>query len=250
MNSAPFLSLLAVLCLGASSNLSFAQTYRSHPPMRPLPPSVKAPLAVGPKLFVDAVPGNDTGAGSPAAPWKSLAHATRQLQPGDTLYLRGGMYYEKVSLTRSGTTNALDLRVALGECIRHFGGEVVHIGRAVGGGGPGEQFRSELVGGCRGEHLLRGAEQRLQSPRGVSGETHLVADGIEQRAKLVGDGGGHQSEVARVARALELDGEAEVFLLGAVALGDVARDQDEVAGVGQPVSCCKQRGCRIKVVGL
>ncbi len=106
MNSAPFLSLLAVLCLGASGNLSFAQTYRSHPPMRPLPQSVKAPLAVGPKLFVDAVPGNDTGAGSPAAPWKSLAHATRQLQPGDTLYLRGGMYYEKVSLTRSGTTNA------------------------------------------------------------------------------------------------------------------------------------------------
>jgi hypothetical protein len=47
-----------------------------------------------------------------------------------------------------------------------------------------------------------------------------------------------------------LDGEAEVFLLGAVALGDVARDQDEVAGVGQPVSCCKQRGCRIKVAGL
>ena len=106
MNSAPFLSLLAVLCLGASGNFSFAQTYRSHPPMRPLPQSVKAPLAVGPKLFVDAVRGNDTGAGSPAAPWKSLAHATRQLQPGDTLYLRGGMYYEKVSLTRSGTTNA------------------------------------------------------------------------------------------------------------------------------------------------
>lgn len=83
-----------------------------------------------------------------------------------------------------------------------------------------------------------------------SGETHLVADGIERRAKLVGDGGGHQGEIARVARAMELDGEAEVFLLGAVALGDVARDQDEVAGVGQPVSCCKQRGCRIKVAGL
>ena len=164
MNSAPFLSLLAVLCLGASSNLSFAQTYRSHPPMRPLPQPVKAPLAVGSNLFVDAARGNDTGAGSQAAPWKSLAHATRQLQPGDTLYLRGGMYYEKVSLTRSGTTNALDLRVALGECIRHFGGEVVHIGRAIGGGGPGEQFRSELVGGCRGEHLLRGAEQRRNAP--------------------------------------------------------------------------------------
>lgn len=74
--------------------------------MRPLPQAVKAPLAVGPKLFVDAARGSDANAGSQAAPWKSLAHATRQLKPGDTLYLRGGTYYEKVALTRSGTTNA------------------------------------------------------------------------------------------------------------------------------------------------
>ena len=75
--------------------------------MRPLPQPVKAPLAAGPKLFVDAAKGSDANAGSQAAPWKSLAHATRQLKPGDTLYLRGGTFYEKVALTRSGTTNAL-----------------------------------------------------------------------------------------------------------------------------------------------
>jgi hypothetical protein len=74
--------------------------------MRPLPQPVKAPLAAGPKFFVDAACGTDANAGSQAAPWKSLAYATRQLNPGDTLYLRGGTYYEKLALTRSGTTNA------------------------------------------------------------------------------------------------------------------------------------------------
>ena len=44
--------------------------------------------------------------GRSSAPWKTLAHALRQLKPGDTLYLRGGTYYEKVSLTRSGTAEA------------------------------------------------------------------------------------------------------------------------------------------------
>lgn len=104
MNRILPLWLLAMVCLAAATRESPAQTYRSHPPMRPLP--VKTPLAAGPKLFVDVARGNDANAGSPAAPWKSLAHATRQLQPGDTLFLRGGTYYEKVALTRSGTTNA------------------------------------------------------------------------------------------------------------------------------------------------
>ena len=107
MKSASLLTRIIVLCLVSSAGWSSAQTYRSHPPIRPLPQPVKAPLAAGPKLFVDAAKGSDANAGSQAAPWKSLAHATRQLKPGDTLYLRGGTFYEKVALTRSGTTNAL-----------------------------------------------------------------------------------------------------------------------------------------------
>ena len=106
MNHRPLLLLLTVLGLATRPASSPAQTYRSHAPMRPLPQPVKAPLTAGPKLFVDAARGNDASAGTQVAPWKSLAHATRQLKPGDTLYLRGGTYYEKVSLTRSGTTNA------------------------------------------------------------------------------------------------------------------------------------------------
>ncbi|MBL8830174.1 MAG: hypothetical protein JNM18_24570 [Planctomycetaceae bacterium] len=75
-------------------------------PQRPLPEPRQVPLAMGPKKFVDAKNGNDSADGSEATPWKSLRHATRQLRPGDTLYLRGGVYYERVSLTRSGTAEA------------------------------------------------------------------------------------------------------------------------------------------------
>jgi hypothetical protein len=74
--------------------------------MRPLPAAAKRPMADGAKRFVDAARGDDAASGSEQAPWKTLGHALRQLQPGDTLYLRGGTYYEKVSLTQSGTKEA------------------------------------------------------------------------------------------------------------------------------------------------
>lgn len=74
--------------------------------MRPLPGVAKAPLAGGPKRFVDAARGDDGNAGSEQAPWKSLGHALRRLTPGDTLYLRGGTYGERVALSKSGTEEA------------------------------------------------------------------------------------------------------------------------------------------------
>ena len=79
---------------------------RSHPSMRPLPAAAKRPLADGAKRFVDAARGDDAANGSEQTPWKTLAHALRQLRPGDTLYLRGGTYYEQVALTQSGTPEA------------------------------------------------------------------------------------------------------------------------------------------------
>jgi hypothetical protein len=80
--------------------------FPSHPPMRPLPAALKQPLAKGTTYFVDPVKGDDAQAGSEAKPWKTVRHGTRRLKPGETLYLRGGVYYEKVHLTRSGTADA------------------------------------------------------------------------------------------------------------------------------------------------
>jgi parallel beta-helix repeat protein len=53
----------------------------------------------------------DSGAGSAAAPFKSLAYAVRQLQPGDTLLIAAGTYREMLDLRlatglRNGTSTA------------------------------------------------------------------------------------------------------------------------------------------------
>ncbi|MGE3806455.1 MAG: hypothetical protein AB7K24_17440 [Gemmataceae bacterium] len=78
---------------------------RSHAPTRPLPQAITCPLTAGPKVYVDARRGDDANPGSSESPWKTLGHALRQLRPGDTLYLRGGVYHERIFLTRSGTAD-------------------------------------------------------------------------------------------------------------------------------------------------
>lgn len=47
--------------------------------------------------------GDDGNAGSLAQPYQTVNHALSKLRPGDTLYLRGGTYYEEVSASVSGT---------------------------------------------------------------------------------------------------------------------------------------------------
>jgi hypothetical protein len=81
-------------------------TYRSHAPMRPLPTAARREPIGGAQRFVDPRRGNDSNSGTEEAPWKTLGYALRQLQPGNALLLRGGVYYEKVSLNRSGTAEA------------------------------------------------------------------------------------------------------------------------------------------------
>lgn len=94
------------LVLASTAPVAAQPKFASHPPMRPLPTATKQPLAKGPTYFVDAVKGDDKYDGSEAKPWKSVQYGANRLKPGDTLYLRGGIYYEKVRLTRSGTAEA------------------------------------------------------------------------------------------------------------------------------------------------
>jgi hypothetical protein len=89
------------------SGLAYGQAKSaSHPPIRPLPTATKMPLAKGVTYFVDRAKGDDKNDGSEAKPWKSIQHGVQRMKPGETLYLRGGVYYEKVRLTRSGTAEA------------------------------------------------------------------------------------------------------------------------------------------------
>lgn len=88
------------------SRAGLADEFRSHPPMRTTPPHPSRTLTDGPAHFVDAARGNDASEGSKTQPWKTLGYALRQLDPGDTLYLRGGTYYEHPVLSQSGTEDA------------------------------------------------------------------------------------------------------------------------------------------------
>ena len=98
--------LAAWLCLWLTASAGWAAAAEdarlSHTPMRPLPEPSARPLADGPASFVDPVGGDDAQDGTQAAPWKSVAHAAGRLRAGDTLYLRGGTYYEHVTVAVSG----------------------------------------------------------------------------------------------------------------------------------------------------
>lgn len=46
--------------------------------------------------------GDDAGPGTANTPWRTLAHATAAVQPGDTVHLGPGIYREAISLKRGG----------------------------------------------------------------------------------------------------------------------------------------------------
>ncbi|MEX0819852.1 MAG: hypothetical protein WD070_09660, partial [Pirellulaceae bacterium] len=49
--------------------------------------------------------GDDANSGARDAAWRTLKHAVSQLQPGDVLYLHGGVYYEHVTVNVTGTSD-------------------------------------------------------------------------------------------------------------------------------------------------
>lgn len=79
--------------------------YHSHLPMRPLPQATNRPLKEGPTFFVDSKSGNDSNPGTKLNPWRTLAHAAKQLRAGQTLVLRGGVYHEHIQITARGTAD-------------------------------------------------------------------------------------------------------------------------------------------------
>ncbi|MDZ4698935.1 MAG: right-handed parallel beta-helix repeat-containing protein [Rhodothermales bacterium] len=53
-------------------------------------------------FYVDPA-GNDSNPGTSARPFRTIAHAVKQVSPGDTVLVRNGVYREKVIISRSGT---------------------------------------------------------------------------------------------------------------------------------------------------
>ena len=53
---------------------------------------LRRPTAAAARSYYVAPNGNDSAAGTQAAPWASIARAQTVAQPGDTVYFRGGTY--------------------------------------------------------------------------------------------------------------------------------------------------------------
>lgn len=68
--------------------------------------TVKSPgvSAAGKEYYV-APGGSDANAGTSDAPWKTLQHAADVVPAGSTVYVRGGVYNEKLKITRSGSAS-------------------------------------------------------------------------------------------------------------------------------------------------
>ncbi|MFU1794474.1 choice-of-anchor Q domain-containing protein [Paenibacillus azoreducens] len=59
-------------------------------------------LAEGGEYYVSPS-GSDSNAGTIASPWKTLQHAADVAVPGSKIYVRGGVYNQKLKITRSGS---------------------------------------------------------------------------------------------------------------------------------------------------
>src|SRR5438045_4088144 len=74
-----------------------------------------------------AVTGNDGGAGSAAAPFRTIQKAADVMQPGDTCTVHAGRYREWVKPPRGGTSESARIvyRAATGEAVYLSGAEPV-----------------------------------------------------------------------------------------------------------------------------
>lgn len=76
-----------------------------EPTPTPLTPQETADPAVGTVYYVSPQ-GDDQNPGTLAAPFRTIQYATDLVEPGDTVYVRGGVYPEKVSIRKDGTAAA------------------------------------------------------------------------------------------------------------------------------------------------
>lgn len=139
----------------------------SHAPLRPLPTASQRPRSEGPGFYADARRGADANPGTEAAPWRTINHALKNLSPGDTLYLRGGTYYENVYCAVAGRPDAP-------VTVRSFPGELA----VIDGGipefqeSPAEAW-APAPGGAAGEYRSARPYKNVRDVVGMFGDSFV-----------------------------------------------------------------------------
>jgi hypothetical protein len=135
-----------------------AARFESHAPVRPLPTAAARPLADGPTYYVDPAAGDDGADGTREHPWRSIGRGVQRLRPGDTLCLRGGVYYEHVAVALRGTPGRpITLRAYPGELavidggLREFAERPADCWEPCPGGVAGEYRSTGTYPGLGGE---------------------------------------------------------------------------------------------------
>ena len=92
----------ALLVVAITMVVSQASAQKTHPPLHQIPAPSGRPLPADNVLYVDGTGGNDANDGSRKTPWKTVGHALTQLEAGETLAIRQGIYFENLYCAVAG----------------------------------------------------------------------------------------------------------------------------------------------------
>lgn len=107
--SATLLCLLILSGCSSNQNPALPDTafpISSIPPITPASPTVnKHPEDTFDAHYVSAA-GDNTNPGTKDSPWKTLQYAADHADPGSYVYIRGGVYHQKLRISRGGSAAA------------------------------------------------------------------------------------------------------------------------------------------------
>lgn len=182
MTPAPLRAVVAGLftALFAVASIHGAE-FRSHPPLRPLAEPSERPKVEGPARFVDPARGDDANDGTEAKSWKTINHGLSQVVAGETLYLRGGSYYENVYCAVAGTP---DKPIT----IRSYPGELAVIDGGLA------QFQTDpasawepVSDGVAGEYRSTAVHRNIRDVVGLTGDSNIGLQTYWYRRDLQAD---------------------------------------------------------------
>ncbi len=98
-------ALFGLGSLGNMNYISISSGGISNPPVVPPTPTTTTPTTIVSGAFYVATNGNDNNPGTEAQPWRTIQKAADTLTAGHTVYVKDGVYNEKVTIKNSGTSN-------------------------------------------------------------------------------------------------------------------------------------------------